>query len=309
MTDPRPILLDCDPGVDDALAILWFAAHPERFDLRAITVAAGNVGLDCTAPNARRVLDLVQRHDVPVHAGAFRPIIKTRGKTSVMHGGDGLGDIGLAPASRPPEPGHAAQAIIDMARACDGRLHLVATGPLTNLALALLLEPELPSLVDGITLMGGAAFGPGNTTPAAEFNFHVDPEAARIVFESGISIVMAGLDVTRQAVLSPSAMDRLTGPEAPLQGICGKLLAGYHDPCLHDPAVVAWLLAPSLFECVAAHVAITCTPGDTAGQSVAAVSERHLAGRSPNATVLTGLDQPRFEEMFVASMQRLDALR
>ncbi|NDW02002.1 nucleoside hydrolase [Salipiger sp. PrR002] len=305
MAEPRPILLDCDPGVDDALAILWIAAHPERFDLRAVTVVAGNVGLECTAPNARRMLDVAGLGAVPVYAGAHRPIMRARGKTSKMHGGDGLGDVGLPPATRAPEPLHGAQAIVETARACDGRLHLLATGPLTNLALALLLAPDLPELIDGITLMGGAAFGPGNTTPAAEFNFHVDPEAARIVFESGIPIVMAGLDVTRQAVLSPQAMARLSGPDAPLQGLCGSLLAGYHDPCLHDPAVVAYLLEPALFESVAGHVAIVTTPGDTAGQSVAAISERHLAGRAPNAQILTGLDQPRFEALFLNSMVTL----
>lgn len=306
MADPRPILLDCDPGVDDALAILWLAAHPELFDLRAVTVAAGNVGLELTVANAQRVLDLAGLGDIPVHAGAFRPIGAPRGKISMVHGKDGLGDIGLPPATRPPAAGHGAQAIIDTAHSAGGRLHLVATGPLTNIALALLLDPELPSLIDGLTLMGGAAFVPGNTTPAAEFNFHVDPQAARIVFESGIDITMAGLDVTRQAVISPQVMAQLSGHDAPMRGLCGKLLKGYRDPCLHDPVVVAWLMAPQLFESVPAHVAITCVPGEIAGQSVAATTERHLAGRSPNATILTRLDQRKFEAMFLSSMQALE---
>ncbi|OCX65382.1 hypothetical protein BFP70_09980 [Thioclava sp. SK-1] len=307
MTEPRPILLDCDPGVDDALALLWLAAHPERFDLQAVTVVAGNAGLENTAANARRILDFLRCDGVPVYAGASRPILKTQGKTSLVHGGDGLGDIGWPPPSRAPEKMHGAQAIINTAHACAGRLHLVATGPLTNLALAVLLAPELPGLIDGVTLMGGAAFGPGNTTPAAEFNFHVDPEAAHILFESGIPIVMAGLDVTRRAVLPPPIMAQLSGPQAPLKGICGKLLAGYDDPCLHDPTAVAYLLDPALFKGVAAHVAIPCTAGDTAGQSVAAISARHLAGRSPNATVLTDLDPVKFATHFLSSMEKLEA--
>jgi len=302
---PLPVLLDCDPGVDDALALLWLAAHPEAFDLRAVTVAAGNVGLDLTTANARRMLDLVGLDDIPVHAGAHRPVMAAAGPVSSVHGGDGLGDIGLPPPSRGPAPGHAAQAIIVAAQAGGGRLHLLATGPLTNLALALLLAPDLPGMIAGITLMGGAAFGPGNRTPLAEFNFHVDPHAAAIVFESGIPITMAGLDVTRQAVLSPAALERLRAMGAPIGTAAAALLGGYRDPCLHDPVVVAWHLAPDLFTTVAAHVWINCQPGDTAGQSVAAVSDRHLRGRSPNATLLTGLDQPGFEALFLASMARL----
>lgn len=302
-----PLLLDCDPGVDDALAILWLLAHPDRFDLRRITCVAGNVGLDRTCPNAQRVLDLGGRADIPVHAGAHRPLMKTVGKTSAVHGGDGLGDTGLPTPSRAPASPHAAQAIIDEAQAQGGRLHILATGPLTNLALALMLEPELPRLVSHITLMGGAAFGPGNTTPTAEFNFHVDPHAAAIVFDSGIPITMAGLDVTRQAVLSGAALNTLEALGAPLGGPCAALLRSYgaKDPCLHDPVVVAWLLAPEMFSSVEAHVTIRCEDGDTAGQSVAAVRERHLRGRATNARILTEMDTPAFEGLFLGSMQDL----
>jgi inosine-uridine nucleoside N-ribohydrolase len=302
-----PLLLDCDPGVDDALAILWLLAHPERFDLRAITCVAGNVGLDRTCANACRVLDLAGRQDIQVFAGAHRPIMAGRGKTSAMHGGDGLGDIGLPAPSRPAEGLHGAQAIIEEARAQGGRLHVCATGPLTNLALALLLEPALPDMIEQITLMGGGAFVPGNTTPVAEFNFHVDPHAAAIVFDSGIPITMAGLDVTRQALLSEAARARIEALGDPIGAPCAALLRSYgaKDPCLHDPVVVAWLLRPELFERVPAHVSIDTAGGDTAGQVIASVVERHLRGRPANVSVLTGMDVVGFEALFVASMETL----
>lgn len=308
MPNPLPVLLDCDPGVDDALAILWLLAHPDRFDLLAITCAAGNVGLEHTCPNARRILDLAGRDDIPVHAGAHRPLMKAQGRTSSVHGGDGLGDIGLPPASRGPAPQKAALAIIDQAKALGGGLHLLATGPLTNVALALLLEPELPEMISEITLMGGAAQVPGNTTPLAEFNFHVDPHAASIVFESGIPITMAGLDVTRQAVLSRRTISALEALGAPIGQTTVALLKGYTDPCLHDPTVVAWLLRPDLFETVEAHVSIDTREGDTAGQCITAVREKHLRGRAPNVRVITAVNQPAFEALFLSSITALQGM-
>ena len=302
-----PCLLDCDPGADDALAILWMLAHPERFAPQAITTVAGNMGLERTAANARRLLDLCELGArIPVHAGAHRPLMRATGKRSAMHGEDGLGDIGLPAPAGPPAKAHAVDAIRQAVRQNAGPLHLIATGPLTNLALALLMEPDLAQGISAITLMGGAAFCPGNTTPLAEFNFHVDPHAAQIVFDSGIAITMAGLDVTRDAVLTEAEVAHVAALDAAPAQAAAALLRSYgaKDPHLHDPVVIAWLLMPEIFAGGPAHVSIDTRDGPGAGQSITAASPRHLAGRSPNAHVLTQMNRARFAEGFIAAMER-----
>lgn len=297
------IIYDGDPGADDALAILLALGHPD-IELTAITCVAGNVGLDNTSANALRLLELAKRTDIPVYVGSHRPLMVNRGRTSSVHGGDGLADSPLPAPTTPFAKGHAANEIIRRARA-EGQLHIAAAGPLTNLALALVLDPELPKFIKHITLMGGAAFVPGNTTPLAEFNFHVDPHAAAIVFDSGIPITMLGLDVTRQAILPGATVDDIEAHGTTVAIEAARILRSYrsHDPCLHDPAAIAWIIAPERFKSVAAHVSIDVNPGPTAGQVVAAVSERHLAGRKPNCTVVTGLDVEWFGETLAMAVK------
>lgn len=211
---PQRFLYDCDPGADDALAMLMALGRRDALDMIALTCVAGNVGLDPVLINARRILELAARTDIPVYAGAHRPIMAVQGRSSIMHGDDGLAGSALPPPSMPVAREHAVAAISRIARQ-EGTLHICATGPLTNIALALLLDADLARYVQHITLMGGAAFCPGNTTPLAEFNFAVDPHAAQIVFQSGIPITMLGLDVTRQAVVSREmvqATERIATP-------------------------------------------------------------------------------------------------
>lgn len=300
----RRFLYDCDPGADDALAMLVALGRPDALDMIALTCVAGNVGLKPVVDNARRILELAGRRDIPVHSGAARPIMASRGRLSIMHGSDGLAGSTLPPPSMPLAEGHAAQAISRIARS-EGRLHVCATGPLTNLALALLLDPDLPDFIEAITLMGGAAFCPGNTTPLAEFNFAVDPHAAAIVFDSGIPITMLGLDVTRQAVVTEEMIREAEAIGTPVAQEFAHLLIHYgsKDPCLHDPAAIAWMLAPELFSAVRGHVSICTDSGPAAGQVVASISERHLAGREPNCTIVTGVDAEAFRRLC------LDALR
>lgn len=297
-------LYDCDPGADDALAMLLALGRPDALDMIAVTCVAGNVGLDPVVTNARRILELAGRRDIPVYAGAAGPIMAPRGRVSIMHGSDGLAGSTLQPPTMPVADGHAANEISRIARA-EGKLHICATGPLTNLALALLLDPELPAYVSAITIMGGAAFCPGNTTPLAEFNFAVDPHAAAIVFDSGIPITMLGLDVTRQAVVTEQMVRDAQAIGTPVAQEAAHLLVNYgsKDPCLHDPAAIAWMLAPEIFKTVRGHVAICTDSGPAAGQVVASVSERHLAGRSPNCTIVTIVDAEAFGRLF------LDALK
>ncbi len=296
-------LYDCDPGADDALAMLLALGRPDALDMIAVTCVAGNVGLEPVVTNARRILELCGRQDIPVYSGAARPIMASRGRLSIMHGSDGLAGSTLPAPTMPLATGHAANEISRIARS-EGKLHICATGPLTNLALALLLDPDLPEFISAITIMGGAAFCPGNTTPLAEFNFAVDPHAAAIVFDSGIPITMLGLDVTRQATVTDELIRQVQAIDTPVAAEAAHLLINYgsKDPCLHDPAAIAWMLKPEIFKTLQAHVSICTDGGAVAGQVVAAVSERHLAGRAPNCTIVTHVDAAEFRTLFAASL-------
>ncbi|WJH38655.1 nucleoside hydrolase (plasmid) [Aliirhizobium terrae] len=296
-------LYDCDPGADDALAMVLALGRRDALDMIAVTCVAGNVGLEPVVNNARRILELCGRQDIPVYSGAARPIMASRGRLSIMHGSDGLAGSTLPAPSMPLASGHAANEISRIARA-EGGLHVCATGPLTNLALALLFDPELPEFISAITIMGGAAFCPGNTTPLAEFNFAVDPHAAAIVFDSGIPITMLGLDVTRQATVTDEMIRQVQAVDTPVAAEAAHLLINYgsKDPCLHDPAAIAWMLKPEIFKTVQAHVSIYTDSGPAAGQVIAAVSERHLAGRAPNCTIVTDVQAAEFRTLFSASL-------
>ncbi len=302
------IILDCDPGVDDALAILLALAAPE-LELVAITCVAGNVALEKTAANARRVLELAGRAEVPVHAGCARPLMARAGPDAVwVHGGDGLGGAGLPPPSAPPAPGHAVDVIVESLLAAPaGAITLAAIGPLTNIALAIVKAPEIVPRIARIVLMGGAAFVPGNVTPAAEFNIHVDPHAAHIVFDAGAPLVMLGLDVTRRAVADQVRQAALRALRAPLGPAVADMLEGYGDgdPALHDPCAVAYLLAPELFTGVEARVEVECAAPLALGQTVARASARHLAGVAPNATVITDIDAAGFFDLLTERLGRL----
>lgn len=183
MDERIPLLIDTDPGVDDALALLMAFADP-RHEVVGLTIAAGNVGLQHTVANALKLCEVLGRDDVPVFAGCDRPLLHPAPDAANVHGRDGFGDAGLAPATRGAESRHAAEAIIELSHRHAGRLLLVALGPLTNVALALRLDPTLPSRVARLVVMGGAVTGRGNITPSAEFNVFFDPEAAHIVFEA-----------------------------------------------------------------------------------------------------------------------------
>ncbi|GGJ98881.1 nucleoside hydrolase [Luteimonas terricola] len=181
MDERIPLLIDTDPGVDDALALLMAFADP-RHEVVGLTIAAGNVGLQHTVANALKVCEVAGRDDVPVFPGCDRPLLHPSPDAANVHGRDGFGDVGLAPAARGAESRHAAEAIIELSHRHAGRLLLVTLGPLTNVALALRLDPTLPTRVARLVVMGGAVTAHGNITPSAEFNVFFDPEAAHIVF-------------------------------------------------------------------------------------------------------------------------------
>ena len=291
MSRQQRILIDCDPGVDDAIALLLALAAPTEIELLGITCVAGNVPLAQTVRNALRVCALAGRADIPVLAGCARAIMNPAIRGSDVHGTDGLGDSALPDAPHGPAPGHAVDFIIDTITAAPGAVTLCAIGPMTNLALAFVKRPDIAAMVQQVVFMGGAAFCPGNVTPTAEYNVFTDPHAAQIVLSAGVKCTMIGLDVTNHVQVGPAELAALAAG-GPVAQAAGRMLGSYGrlDPRLHDPCVIAHLLDPTLFTGVDAEVAVACDSPLTLGQTVVATRAKHLAGRPANCRVLTGVD-------------------
>ncbi len=300
------IILDCDPGHDDALAILLAAHHP-AIDLLAITTVAGNQSVEKTALNARKVCSLANIRHVPIAQGMERPLVRPAHHAANIHGVSGLDgphlpdpDIGLTSQ-------HAVDLIIDLLMHSDGDVTLVATGPLTNIASALRREPAIIPRIKAISLMGGA-IGLGNTTPAAEFNIWCDPEAAAIVFACGRPITMVPLEVTHQALATDEILQRLRSSGRTVASVAADLLTffaetylrvfGFPSPPLHDPCAVAAVVEPDILRSHSMHVAIETTGKWTAGRTVCDVYGQ--LGMEANAHVGYAIDVPRFWEMLIS---------
>lgn len=304
---PIPILIDCDPGTDDALALLLAFASPE-LDVRAVTVAAGNVGLGRTLANARGVVALAGAA-VSVFAGADRSLLgRFPYPGHDIHGGDGVGGIVL-PEGVPAAPGVAADAIRDVLRTAAEPVTLVGIGPATNLALALLTEPALAARVAGFVLMTGA-WGEGNVTPAAEFNAFCDPEALAAVLALGRPITLATLDLTAQALCTQDRLAtlRAAGPGRALRIACDIQASVPFSRCLgrtgaplHDPCAVAWLLRSDLFIARPARVEVDCGGASRGRTNI----ERGCAPERANATLLETLDAEGFFGLLAERLARL----
>jgi purine nucleosidase len=310
---PRPIIIDCDPGHDDALAILLALASPDELEVLAITAVAGNVPLALTQANARKVVELAGRREVPVHAGCERPLVRRLVTAEYVHGQTGLDGADLPAPAVPLADGHAVDALIDLLRARPaGAVTLCPTGPLTNVAMALLKAPDIAPRIRQIVLMGGAV-GEGNITPAAEFNIYVDPHAAKVVFEAGVPLVMHGLDVTHQALVTPERLaairDLGTSVGAAVTGLLefynvyDQTKRGRPGAPLHDPCTIAWLLRPELFGGRACHVAIETEGQHTLGRTVVDWSGR--ADLPANATVIDQIDADGFFALLTDRLARL----
>lgn len=307
---PRPVILDCDPGHDDALAIALAVVRPELRVL-AITTVAGNAGLAATTRNAGRVLALMGRADIPVAAGADRPLVREPWIPVQFHGESGLDGADLPEPAHPPEPVTAVELCASLLRATAEPVTIVATGPLTNVALLLRAAPALRSRIAEIAVMGGS-LGEGNTTTSAEFNIWSDPEAADVVFRSGIPIRMAGLDVTHQALVLPVDVRRLES----LGNRAGRVFAdlmrffaihhrdryGWDGPPVHDAVAVAWLLEPSLVSSRHLRVDVELGSGLTRGRTVA--DPEGLAGLPPNVEVGIEIDRERLIDLIVDAVGR-----
>nr|WP_216318381.1 nucleoside hydrolase [Deinococcus aestuarii] len=296
---PLNVILDGDPGHDDAVNILLALTSPELRVL-GLTTVFGNVSLPRTTRNTLVVRELA-RADVPVYRGADRPLVAEAISAELVHGESGLGGPHLPTPSRDVAPGHAAQFIIRAVRERPGDVTLVPTGPLTNVALALRLAPDIAPLIRQIVWMGGST-DVGNWTPAAEFNALADPEAAHIVFTSGVPLTMIGLNASHQAIAHPArvAAFRELGTEVgEFVAVLLEFFAEHHRErygwdggALHDPLTVAWLLRPELFRTRPMHVEIDLTGGPSRGRTVADVWG--VTGRAPNAEVMTEVDADGF---------------
>ncbi|MET0819080.1 MAG: nucleoside hydrolase [Solirubrobacteraceae bacterium] len=307
-----PVILDCDPGHDDMLAIVLAAAHP-AIDLLAITTVAGNGTLERTTVNARATCELAGIRGVPVAAGAPAPLVAPPRIADDVHGESALDGTEMPSGeSVPLEDEHAVELMSRLIAAHDRPVTLIPTGPLTNIALLLRRHHDVVDRIGQIVLMGGT-MGEGNTTPLAEFNIVVDPEAADIVVRSGVPVTMCGLDVTHQALATPDVVERIRALGTPLSRAVVDLLGffgeryrrlwGFPTPPVHDPVAVARVIDPSIVMVVDAHVAIELHGTHTRGATVA--DRFGMLGNAPNAKVATELDAERFWALLIDALAAL----
>jgi purine nucleosidase len=303
------IMLDTDPGIDDALALL-LALGSADVALEALTTVAGNCPVARCTANAAALLELTGATTIPIAAGADRPLLRPPVTAEVVHGATGLGGAWLPVPSLQPTGEHAALALIRRVLAAPGAITLVAIGPLTNLALALRLEPRIVGALKGVVVMGGALRVPGNVTPAAEFNVYVDPHAAAIAFAAGLPLTLVPLDVTQRVRLTHERLRALVAaaPDSPIIRFISDAVAPLMAPgglqadglCLHDPLALAVALQPDLVRLEPAAVAVELTGEYTLGQTVA-----DFPGYAPNIQAAVDVDSERALDLFAERVLRL----
>ena len=307
-----PIIVDADPGQDDAVAILLALASPE-LDVLAVTTVAGNVPQPLVTTHALAMVELAGRSDVPVHRGAEGPLDRELYTAEYVHGPTGIDGADLPPPETRPAEGHAVDLIIDICLDADDPITICPVGPLTNLATAIARDPSIVPAIREVALMGGGFFAGGNTTPVAEFNIFVDPHAASIVFNSGVPITMFPLDVTHQALVLPKDIERFRQMGTPVGDAVAGMLEYYeqHDvekygmggAPLHDPCVIAYLVDKTLFGGKPCRVDIETESELTMGQTV--VDWWDVTGVDPNAVVMNSIDRDRFMDLVVERIASL----
>jgi purine nucleosidase len=309
----HPIVIDTDPGLDDAVAILLAFAAAEELEVLGLVAVAGNLPLVQTERNARRVCELAGRLDVPVYAGCARPILRPLATAARVHRETERDRLLLPDPMIALQPQHGVDFLVETLLASEpGTITLCALAPLTNIAMALVKAPDITGKIRELVVMGGACFELGNVTPAAEFNMHVDPHAAAIVLDSGIPITMIPLDVTHQLVSTPARLAALQV----LGNRCGPAVAGLltsfeknrrkfgsRARALHDPAVIAYLLRPALYDGRHVNVAIETESPLTVGMTV--VDWWGVTGRKPNLRFMNGVDADGFYDLMAEKLARL----
>jgi uridine nucleosidase len=308
----RKILIDTDPGIDDTMAIL-FALRSKELAVVGLTTVFGNTDVEFTSQNALRLVELEGHHHIPVAQGSGRPLVlPNRSLGKVVHGQDGMGNTNLPPPKGHLVSQHAAQFIVATVLANPGEITLVPVGPLTNLALALRLEPRIAGLVREVVLMGGSAFRGGNASPVAEANIHNDPHAARIVFNAGWPLTMVGLDVTMGCVMTAEYLNRLCQSGNLATDLIGRILPVYqqfHDQeysmggaiHTHDPSAIAYLIDPDLFQTERLPVYVE-TEGKCAGQTVP--DRRQQWTETPVVNVCLNVNAPGLQELYLERLSR-----
>ncbi len=310
----RRIILDCDPGHDDAVALLLAHGSPD-VELAAVTTVAGNHTLANVTRNARAVMTVAGITGVPVAAGADRPLVRPQVIADDIHGASGLDGPVLPTPSVPLDPRHAVDLIVELVMASEpGEITLVPVGPLTNIALAVRREPAIVERVAEVVLMGGG-WSRGNTTPAAEFNVFVDPEAAHVVFDAPWAVTMVPLELTHQATATPDVLARIAAVGTAPARLAVELLEffsstylaveGMPAPPVHDPCAVARVIDPSVVAVRPAHVAVELAGTHTAGATVTDFRSPTRSGAPHNAAVATELDRDRFWGLVVGALEAI----
>lgn len=311
---PRKIIIDTDPGQDDAVAILLALASPEEIEVLGIVAVAGNVGVHQNAINARKVVELSGRRDIPVYKGSVRPLHRHLVTAEHVHGDTGLNGPDLPEPTIPLQPQHGVDYIVETLMGAEPRtITLCTLGPLTNIALALIREPAIAERIQEIVMMGGAYFEGGNITPSAEFNIYVDPEAADVVMRCGAPITIMPLDVTHMMQSTPARLDaiRAIGNRSG-QAVYDMLTFsegfdlkkyGWDGAPLHDPTVIAYLLEPGIFEGRHCNVTVETASELTVGMTVA--DYWHVTGRAYNATFMRSGNADRFYALLTERLARL----
>ena len=309
------IIIDCDPGQDDAINLLLAMSSPDELDILGITAVAGNVPLALTERNARLMCDIAGRGDIPVYAGCARPLVRDLVTAEHVHGTTGIDGAEISEPVLPLQEQDAVDFVVDTLRAADDdTITLVPTGPLTNIATAITKAPEVLPKVKEIVLMGGAMRESGNHSPSAEFNILVDPQAADIVFKCGRPITQMGLDVSHQVLSTRERIDRIKKIDNPAaQATVGMLdFFNRHDTKkykyvgapLHDPCTVAYLLRPDIFEGKLCNVSIETQSELTMGNT--AVDFWHVTDRPKNSNWIHAVDADAFYELLTSRLARFD---
>ncbi|WP_206068992.1 nucleoside hydrolase [Nonomuraea composti] len=302
----KKVLIDCDPGIDDALALALAAGCADSLDIVGVTTVGGNVDLEFTTANALTLREFLQMGDVPVTPGSAGALLRRTVRATAVHGDTGLGDVVLPAPRLGPSEGHAVDFIVETLKAAPGEITLVAVGPLSNIALAVRREPRIVQWARDLVIMGGS-YTRGNHNPAAEFNMLADPEAAAIVFEAGWTVTMLGLDVTLRAMVTSDVLERmrplgrladLLVPAAQFYGV----VTAEGGPAIHDACAVAYVLDPGLFTCVPAVVNVETMGEFTRGMTV---TDFRLRDRRANALVATAVDVSAFWDLVIGAYEKL----